>query len=80
MSVNQAPANSSYAWVMAAVTFFLTALSFGVLGSVGVFLKPLAVEFGWSRGDLSLGYTAITLSTAAATVIWGIFAGRHGAR
>ena len=80
MNDTEPPANPSYAWVMAAVTFSLTALSFGVLGSVGVFLKPLAVEFGWSRGDLSLGYTAITLSTAASTVIWGIFADRYGAR
>ena len=80
MNDTEASANPSYAWVMAAVTFSLTGLSFGVLGSAGVFLKPLAAEFGWSRGDLSLGYTAITLSTAASTVIWGIFADRYGAR
>jgi len=40
-----------YGWVMAGVTFTLTALSFGILGSAGVFLKPLAADFGWSRGN-----------------------------
>lgn len=65
---------------MVSVTFAMTALSFGVLASVGVFLKPLAAEFGWSRGGLSFGYTAITLATAFSGVFWGFVADRHGSR
>ncbi len=70
----------NYGWMMVGVTFAMTALSFGILSSVGVFLKPLAAEFGWSRGGLSFGYTAITLSTAFSGVVWGIIADRHGTR
>jgi len=69
-----------YGWMMVGITFSLTALSFGILSSVGIFLKPLAAEFGWSRGGLSFGYTTITLSTAFSGVIWGIIADRHGTR
>ena len=41
----------NYAWVMVAVVFTLSALSFGTLASISVFLKPLSLEFGWSRGN-----------------------------
>jgi predicted MFS family arabinose efflux permease len=69
-----------YSWAMVAVAFTLSAISFGVLASVGVFLKPLAAEFGWSRGSLSFGYTAITLATALTGVLWSVIADRYGTR
>jgi len=65
---------------MVGVVFLLTGFSFGILGSVGVFLKPLAAEFGWSRGNVSFGYTAVTLATGVAGIGWGIVADRFGAR
>ena len=40
-----------YAWVMVFCVFTLSTLSFGALASVSVFLKPLSLEFGWSRGE-----------------------------
>lgn len=73
-------ADEGYGWVMVCVAFLLTGLSFGILGSVGVFLKPLAAEFGWSRGSVSFGYTAVSLATGAAGIGWGILADRIGAR
>jgi MFS family permease len=69
-----------YKWVMVAVAFSLGVFSFGALGSVGVFLKPLAAEFGWSRGGLSFGYTALTLATALSAIFWGMIADRYGTR
>ena len=65
---------------MVAVTFVLTGLAFGGLASVGVFLKPLAAEFGWSRGDISAGYTIVALSSALAGIGWGLLSDRIGAR
>ena len=53
-----------YAWVMVAVVFTISALAFGTLGAVSVFLKPLSVDLGWSRGETALGYSAISLSSA----------------
>ena len=69
-----------YGWAMVAVAFTLSAISFGVLASVGVFLKPLAAEFGWSRGSLSFGYSAITLATAFTGILWSVIADRYGTR
>ncbi|MYF85996.1 MAG: MFS transporter, partial [Rhodospirillaceae bacterium] len=46
-----------YGWVMVAVTFLLSVLTFGGLPAVAVFIKPLTLEFGWTRGETSLGYT-----------------------
>jgi len=69
-----------YAWVMVAVAFLLTALSFGGLGSVGIFLKPLIAEFGWSRGETAMGYTALSLSAGVLGIVWGIAADRWGSR
>lgn len=69
-----------YGWVMVFVVFTLSGLSFGALGSISVFLKPLAAEFGWGRAETSLGYTAIALSSALFGVLWGYIADRFGTR
>ena len=70
----------SYAWVMVACVFVLSALSFGTLASLSVFLKPLSLEFGWSRGQTSFGYTVISFSSAAFGVFWGYIADKYGTR
>ena len=69
-----------YGWVMVFVVFVLTALSFGAMGSISVFLKPLALEFDWSRGETAFGYTATSLASAVAGVFWGYIADRFGSR
>ena len=47
---------------------------------IAVFLKPLSSEFGWSRGETSLGYTVISLSSAFFGILWGYIADRFGTR
>jgi len=69
-----------YAWIMVACVFILSALSFGALASISVFLKPLALEFGWSRGQTSLSYTVISFSSAVFGVFWGYIADKYGTR
>ena len=69
-----------YAWVMVVCVFILSALSFGSLASISVFLKPLSLEFGWSRGQTSFGYTVISFSSAAFGVFWGYIADKYGTR
>ncbi len=75
-----APRQDPYAWVMVAVAFGLQTLAFGGVGSVGVFLKPLTAEFGWSRGEVSAGYSALALSAAVFGILWGWLADRKGGR
>ena len=70
----------AYAWLMVGVVFVISALAFGALGSISVFLKPLALEFGWSRGQTSLGYTSITFSSALFGILWGYIADKYGTR
>lgn len=72
--------DNGYGWVMVGVGFGLVSLAFGGIGSIGVFLKPLAADFGWSRGEVSLGYSAIALSAAAFGIFWGWLADRRGGR
>ena len=47
--------------------------------SQGVFLKPLAATFGWSRGEASLGAVAISVANAIALPITGRIANSVGA-
>lgn len=69
-----------YGWLMVFVVFTLSTLSFGALGAISVFLKPLASEFGWGRGETAFGYTAIAFSSALFGVFWGYVADRYGTR
>jgi MFS family permease len=65
---------------MVAVVFTISALAFGTLGAISVFLKPLSAEFGWSRAETSLGYTAISFSSALFGILWGYVADKRGTR
>ena len=69
-----------YGWLMVFIVFSLSSLSFGALGSISVFLKPLAAEFGWTRGQTSFGYSAIAFSSAIFGIFWGFLADRFGTR
>ena len=42
-----------YAWVIAAVTFIASLVAAGAVGSVGVMLLPLQMEFGWTQAEIS---------------------------
>ena len=47
----------NYGWVMVVVVFTLSGLAFGSMASISVFLKPVSLEFDWSRGQTSFAYT-----------------------
>lgn len=42
-----------YAWVVAFVTFLAALVAAGAVGSVGVMLIPLQMEFGWTQAEIS---------------------------
>ena len=69
-----------YGWVMVISVFTLTALSFGTMGSISVFLKPLSNEFGWTRANTAFGYTVASLGSAFFGIFWGYIADRYGTR
>jgi len=51
-----------------------------VVYSFSLFLKPLATEFGWSRGDISLAIALNNLAASASLPIQGIVCDRVGSR
>jgi MFS family permease len=69
-----------YGWVMVGVTFVLSGLAFGSLGSVGIFLKPLIADFGWTRGEASAGYTIMAVASGICGIFWGLAADRFPLR
>ncbi len=76
-----ATAPASRRWAVAAVGLLLLFTSAGV-GFYGfsAFVKPLAAEFGWGRGEISLAITVQFLTAAAAGPLVGRLVDRHGPR
>ena len=70
----------NYGWVMVLVVFVLSGLAFGSMASISVFLKPVSLEFGWSRGQTSFAYTIASLASAVFGVLWGQVADKYGTR
>ena len=70
----------NYGWVMVLVVFVLSGLAFGSMASISVFLKPVSLEFGWSRGQTSFAYTIASLASAVFGVFWGQVADKYGTR
>tara|TARA_B100000214_G_scaffold74710_1_gene50244 strand:+ start:1497 stop:2720 length:1224 start_codon:yes stop_codon:yes gene_type:complete len=70
----------NYGWVMVLVVFVLSGLAFGTMASISVFMKPVSLEFGWSRGQTSFAYTIASFASAAFGVIWGQVADKYGTK
>jgi len=51
-----------------------------VFGSLGLFMKPFAAEFGWSRSEISACITLFTVTTAICFPLIGRLIDRFGAR
>lgn len=54
----------------------MVAMGFGAIVNIAVFLTPLSVEFGWSRGELSAAYSVATIGTGLGGIVMGHFADR----
>jgi MFS family permease len=64
------------AWSMVGACAIMVAMGFGAVVNIAVFLTPLATEFGWSRGDLSLAYSIVTIATGTGGIVMGYFSDR----
>ena len=63
-----------YGWYIVGVAFVSSMMSMGITAySMGVFLKPMTDDLGWSRTDISLGQTLTTFVTG----ILGVAIGRR---
>ena len=71
-----------YGWWNVAASFVGLSLSYAMftIFAFGVFLKPLAEEFGWRRDEMSLAYTVTNLTIVGSSVLLGILIDRFGVR
>jgi sugar phosphate permease len=59
------------AWLILAASTVGMGMGFGVTSSFAVFMAPLEQAFEWSRGDVSFGYTLMTIGMAGGGLLWG---------
>lgn len=66
-------------WMIVAAGFTLMGLGTGVSFTIGVFLKPLAQEFSWTRSEIALAYSINMLVLGAFSFVMGAMSDRWGA-
>lgn len=69
-----------YAWTIVFAAFVIAAAGYGVQLSFGVFLKPLAEEFEWTRTAISGAFAAFMLMKAVLATAFGKYTDRYGPR
>jgi len=62
--------------LMVAVCTVMVAMAFGAVGTVAVFLQPIAAEFAWPRADVAAAYSVATVATGLGGIAMGHFADR----
>ncbi|MBA3914216.1 MAG: MFS transporter, partial [Acidobacteriales bacterium] len=77
---NPAALDSPRSWVEVLAAFIGAFVSFGVMYSFGVFLRPMVVEFHASHAVMSTLFATITALSFFVAPFTGELADRHGAR
>ncbi len=71
-----------YGWYVVAATIVGLALGYSVVAvmAFGTFINPLEVEFGWSRGQISLGLSIISYTAIFVFPLTGMLVDKIGAK
>ena len=73
--------NAYYGWWMLAASVVAVALAAGIsFWSFGLYVDPLESEFGWSRAEVSGGFSVGFLASAIAAPLIGWWIDRYGPR
>lgn len=80
--MERTPVNSRAGWRVVTAAFFGVMVGFGSLlvFSFGTFLKPLSVEFGWTREAVSAAFGFAALTVAVCSPVLGQLLDRYGPR
>ncbi|MCK5594550.1 OFA family MFS transporter [bacterium] len=70
---------NTHRWLVV-ISGVLIIMCLGVAYAWGVFLMPIAKEFGWGRGETSLAVSILLLVFSVFMVVGGILEKRYGAR
>ncbi|MBI4526841.1 MAG: MFS transporter [Deltaproteobacteria bacterium] len=68
------------AWIVLAAAFLMQMVFSGIHFAFGVFLKPIAEEFEWSRGATAFAYTLLWWVSSPAALFLGMLSDRIGTR
>ena len=68
------------AWFILAAAFAMQMVFSGIHFAFGVFLKPVAAEFGWGRGTTAFAYTLLWWVSSPAGFLLGWLSDRIGTR
>ena len=71
---------SYYGWLIVAMAFLANLIAFGLVYAFGVFFKPLASEFGWSRAITAAAFSAYAITHDIFAPITGWLTDRLGPR
>jgi len=69
-----------YGWIIVAAATCIYIVVGGQSVCVGVFIKPIEEDFGWSRAAVTMGHTLYTLTIAFLGVAGGFLVDRYGPR
>jgi MFS family permease len=78
--MNEATRQLPYRWVIVAAGGLLGCVAFGAMFSLPVFLRPIALDTGWSITGVSSAMTFAFLAMALGSFAWGSLSDRFGPR
>ena len=71
---------SFYPWLIVGIVAMMQILVSTRVLSIGIFIEPWEIQFGWSKNDISLGYAISLLTAALASPFSGYIGDRFGAK
>jgi MFS family permease len=69
-----------YGWIVVAASALIVCIGMGALFSLGVLLKPMADDMGWSRGAISSVALLNWIAMGLGSFVWGALSDRIGTR
>jgi len=69
-----------YGYIVVLAAFIIWAIAFGIVGTFGVFFKPLSEEFGWTRAMTSGVISLATVLSGFLGILVGRLTDRFGPR
>jgi sugar phosphate permease len=72
--------NLYWGWYVVLGAFLILGINYGARYCFGVFVKPMSLEYGWSRSVISLGASVMILSYGIGGIVSGYLLDRMAPR
>ncbi len=74
------PRGIFYGWIIVAIAVVITAMGVGLMFSLGIFMDPLEVAFGWGRSQIASASLVGWIAFGCASLCFGVLSDRLGTR